>query len=368
MINQPTIKTEPVTAEVQCSIRPSFRVAQVAGMFDLPQQEVSHESFSVELPVKDGPWQIGIIVGPSGSGKSTIARHRFADSYVHQQPWPADQAIIDGLGNHPIKKLYSTLTSVGLSSPPVWLKPYQVLSGGEQFRANLARALLSKKSTIVFDEFTSTVDRTSAQIGSAAIAKAIRRESSSRKFIAVTCHYDVIPWLEPDWVVDMADQSFTRRCLRRPQIELEFCRAKPAIWAQFARHHYLNAKHLPVAQFYVALFNQQPVAVVALVGLWGKKGHKRVARVVVLPDYQGIGIGSRTLDHVCSLEKANGFGLHLTAAHPGILQHCKSSPLWQTKKVYRGSQKKRQFKNGKEVKSALGRQVASFQYVGPAYA
>ena len=351
-MNPSTIRTEAVTAEVQCNIRPSFRVAQVAGMFDLPQQEVSHETFSVELPVADDSWQIGMIVGPSGSGKSTIARHRFASDYIHQQPWDADQAVIDGLGNHPIKKLYSTLTSVGLSSPPVWLKPYQVLSGGEQFRANLARALLSDRSQIVFDEFTSTVDRTSAQIGSAAIAKAIRRDSASRKFIAVSCHYDVIPWLTPDWVVDMADQSFTRRCLRRPQIELEFCRAKPAVWAQF----------------YVALISQQPVAVVALVGLWGTKGHKRVARVVVLPDYQGIGIGSRTLDHVCSLEKANGFELHLTAAHPGVLQHCVNSPQWQTKKVYRGSQKKRQIKNGKEVKSATGRQFASFHFVGPGFA
>ena len=30
------------------------------------------------------------------------------------------------------------------------------------------------------------------------MSKAIRR--TQKKFIAVTCHYDVVDWLEPDWV------------------------------------------------------------------------------------------------------------------------------------------------------------------------
>jgi nicotinate (nicotinamide) nucleotide adenylyltransferase len=33
------------------------------------------------------------------------------------------------------------LTSVGFGSPPAWLRPYDVLSGGERFRCDLARAL-----------------------------------------------------------------------------------------------------------------------------------------------------------------------------------------------------------------------------------
>ncbi len=62
---------------------------------------------------------------------------------------------------------------------------------------------------IAFDEFTSVVDRNVARIGSAAIAKGIRKHQILCRFVAVTCHYDILDWLTPDWVIDMADREFT---------------------------------------------------------------------------------------------------------------------------------------------------------------
>ena len=32
------------------------------------------------------------------------------------------------------------------------------------------------------------------------ISKAVRREN--KQFVAITCHKDVIEWLQPDWVLD----------------------------------------------------------------------------------------------------------------------------------------------------------------------
>lgn len=89
--------------------------------------------------------------------------------------------------------------SVGFGSVPSWLKPYSVLSNGEKVRADLARAML-EKDFIVFDEFTSVVDRQVAKVASIAIHKAIKR--LEKKFIAISCHYDILEWLEPDWVFD----------------------------------------------------------------------------------------------------------------------------------------------------------------------
>jgi hypothetical protein len=68
-----------------------------------------------------------------------------------------------------------------------------VLSTGQQFRCNLARAVALAADPIVFDEFTSVVDRTVAQIGSAAVAREVRRRKL--RFVAVTCHEDV-EWLQ----------------------------------------------------------------------------------------------------------------------------------------------------------------------------
>ncbi len=67
---------------VSCPVHDSFRVQQVAGMFDVPLTEKSSERFEVDIPDVDEHWQIGLIVGPSGSGKSTIARGAFRDGVV----------------------------------------------------------------------------------------------------------------------------------------------------------------------------------------------------------------------------------------------------------------------------------------------
>ena len=48
---------------------------------------------------------------------------------------------------------------VGLGDVPTWLRPYRVLSTGQQFRANLARVLCEAPARVVIDEFTSVVDR-----------------------------------------------------------------------------------------------------------------------------------------------------------------------------------------------------------------
>jgi hypothetical protein len=99
-------------------------------------------------------------------------------------------------------------------------------SNGEQFRVTLARTLAEAPELAVVDEFTSVVDRTVAQIGSHALAKTIR--ASNRRFIAVSCHYDIEEWLQPDGKYDTdsphcaaLDLQFlhflrlTRRAIRR---------------------------------------------------------------------------------------------------------------------------------------------------------
>ena len=101
------------------------------------------------------------------------------------------------------------LCSVGFASPPDWLKGYDCLSQGEKMRVDIARALCLDEPLIVFDEFTSVVDREIAKVSAFAISKAVR--SSKKKFIAVTCHYDVVDWLQPDWVFSTDNMEFSRK-------------------------------------------------------------------------------------------------------------------------------------------------------------
>lgn len=176
------------------------RVQQLLGIFDVPPSKRSEQSWRHEIDLPDD-WNVGVIVGPSGSGKTTLAREAFGKELVSGWDWPADKSILDGFPTAMgIKDITGLLSSVGFSSPPSWVRPFHVLSNGEQFRVNLARTLAEMPDLSVVDEFSSVVDRTVAQIGSAAVAKTVRRRK--QRFVAVTCHYDVLDWLEPDWVYE----------------------------------------------------------------------------------------------------------------------------------------------------------------------
>jgi len=352
-----------IAASVQCDIPSSFRVQQVAGMFDVPITERSVERFEVEVPDADEAWEIGAIVGPSGSGKTTVARSAFGDAVYAGHDWRDGCAVVDGFGSVPIRQVTHTLTAVGFSSPPSWIKPYAVLSNGEQFRCDLARALLLDHPLVVFDEFTSVVDRTVAKVGSAAVSRAVRSGRLGKRLVAVTCHYDVLQWLEPDWVVDMATRTLTRGCLRRPRIRLQVVRCAHTAWEMFARHHYLSGSISRGATCYLALWANRPVAFCAVVGSYGHVGRKRVTRIVTLPDYQGIGIGARLLDYVAAQQRAAGFRISIRASHPAVIGYCKRSSSWRTTAVSKAGDGKHQYAHGRRFRDSIGRSVVSFEYI-----
>jgi energy-coupling factor transporter ATP-binding protein EcfA2 len=360
-----------VDALVECKVHDSFRVQQVAGLFDVPLEEKLRDKFSVEIPALKEDWQIGVIVGPSGSGKTTIAKKAFPKHLFKGGKWPKGKATVDCFGDRPIKEITHVLTAVGFSSPPSWVKPYAVLSNGEQFRCELAYAILNGKDAIVYDEFTSVVDRVVAKIGSAAVSKAIRSGKVQRKFIAVTCHYDVVEWLEPDWVVDMATKRLERGRLRRPDIAIEIFRCHHSAWSLFAKHHYLNASNSRTANCYLATWEGTPVGFCSVLPLLGRKGVRRLSRSVVLPDYQGVGIGSRMTEAVADIYVSDGIRVLATTSNPAMIAHRQKSPAWRVTKVYKlGGTKcdwaaKAKGKGDTDCyKSSAGRAVVSFEYIG----
>jgi ABC-type ATPase with predicted acetyltransferase domain len=187
----------------------SFRAQSVVGSFTLNDVKLQ-KRFKGSMPIEEHEWQIGIIVGRSGSGKSSIAKQLFPDAYITGFEY-THQCILDDLAEDiETSEITRLLCSVGFASPPDWLKAYSCLSQGEKMRVDIARALSLHKKLVVFDEFTSVVDREVAKIASYAISKAIKRQKD-RKFIAVTCHYDVVDWLDPDWVFCTDTMEFDRK-------------------------------------------------------------------------------------------------------------------------------------------------------------
>lgn len=374
-------------------------------MFDLAIEPVSRDTFRAQVPGLDEPWQIGAIVGPSGSGKTSIARAAFGNALYEAQLWPADRAVIDCLGDQPIKQITRTLTAVGFSSPRAWIKPHAVLSNGEKFRCELARALLCNAGVrgqgtgvskdhaeatetsassltpdpwpltppptpLIFDEYSSVVDRTVAKIGSAALSKAIRSGAIATRFVAVTCHDDIIRWLQPDWVLDMSGPLLHRGRVRASPITMRIERADRTLWSLFERHHYLSGTLHRAAMCFVARVEGRPAAFTAVLAFphpirpgW------REHRTVCLPDFQGVGIGTALSDFIASLFVATGKPYFSTTIHPAMIAHRARSRLW---KMHRKPRMVSSHGESSREKTAMsdtcsrGRCTAGFEYIGAA--
>ena len=306
------------------------RVCQLEGLFDISPLDRSEQTWDVSLPIEDRPWNIGFIVGPSGSGKSVVTRELFGEYLAQPARWSDDRSVIEGFPpTMSIKDIAALLSSVGFSSPPAWLRPFRVLSTGEQFRVSVARALAESSDLTVIDEFTSVVDRTVAQIGSAAVAKTIRR--LGKKLIAVTCHYDVENWLQPDWVYQPHLRRFQWRELqRRPAITLRIERCPMDAWTMFRQHHYLSTNLNPRARCFLATWREVPVAFTAVLPMMGFRGRWREHRTVCLPDFQGVGIGMTMSSTVAALTvAATGGSYHSTTSHPGFIAARAHSTNWR---------------------------------------
>jgi ABC-type uncharacterized transport system YnjBCD ATPase subunit/GNAT superfamily N-acetyltransferase len=353
------------TITVESPILESPRVAQIRGIFDLSVEKSSRLQWTVSLPLDERPWNIGLIAGPSGCGKSTLARHFWPECIHRDFTWPTDAALLDGFPAHlPIKDITALLSAVGFSSPPAWLRPFHVLSTGQQFRVTLARLLAEAPDLAVMDEYTSVVDRTVAQIGSAALAKVIRQRG--QRFIAVTCHDDVEPWLNPDWVYRPAENVFTWRCLRRrPALALAIVRCQTSAWRLFAAHHYLSAALNASAVCFLAVWREQPVAFSAWLPFVGAgPPTRREHRTVTLPDYQGAGIGNVLSAAIASMWKALGYRAISTTSHPAMMRARQKSPLWRMHRppsLAAGAERRL-----KKLKHATTRLTAGFEYIGPA--
>lgn len=183
----------------------SFRVNSIVTNFDLDLNHV-HEHFVGNIDIEGREWNVGLIVGGSGTGKSTIAKTCFGDAYIKGYEYNAETVLDDMPKDKSLKEIEKAFTSVGFASPPSWLKPYSVLSNGEKMRVDLARSILENRDIVVFDEFTSVVNREVAKTASYAISKAVKRQG--KKFVAVACHKDITEWLEPDWIYDTDEKRF----------------------------------------------------------------------------------------------------------------------------------------------------------------
>ena len=345
----------------------STRARQVCSMFDVPPQRTARLEWSVNVPSIDDDWSVGLIVGPSGSGKTSVMRKVYGEPPALE--WGAASVVDDFARTLSVQQVTDACGAVGFNTIPAWLRPFAVLSNGEKFRVDLARRLLELPDPIVVDEFTSVVDRQVAQIGAHAVQKYVRK--AGRKFVAVGCHYDVIDWLQPDWVLDMATQSFTRRSLqRRPSVECVVARVPYAAWAMFAPFHYMTKELHRSARCFGLWANGRLAAFCGVLHRPHAKVDdiKGISRVVTLPDFQGMGLAFALIDRVGAAYRGIGQRFRSYPAHPAFVRAHDRSPMWSMIKPAGSysTSPKASATSDPRMATFGARPCAVFQYAGPA--
>ena len=146
-------------------------------------------------------WNIGLICGNSGSGKSTILKHM--KDYANIIPvYDYDKPIVSQFSHLSEEEVCELLSSVGLSSIPIWLNKPNELSNGERTRLDICWILAySNGGIIYFDEYTSVVNRECAKSLSFALQRYVRKHNL--KIVLASCHFDIIEWLNPDWIYNL---------------------------------------------------------------------------------------------------------------------------------------------------------------------
>jgi len=317
---------------VESAISRSARARQLEAMFDVPAAEKCRLAWNGDVPFDVKPWHVGLIVGPSGCGKSTIARHLFDVPAAFD--WRGKSVIDDFDKRFSIEDIARVCQAVGFNTIPAWLRPYGVLSTGERFRVSIARALLELPDPIVIDEFTSVVDRQVAQIGAHAVQKYVR--SNQRQFVAVSCHYDIVDWLQPDWIFEPATMQYTARegLQRRPSLDVSIGRVPYSAWHMFASFHYLTAELHRAARCFVLFVNGHPASFGAML----HRPHPRVkdvmglSRLVTLPDWQGLGLAMILADKLGAAYAAIDKRMHTYPAHPSLVRSFDHSKNWSMRK------------------------------------
>jgi len=201
--------------ELQSEIPNSFRTKMACDSLDINIEEKSKHKLLIEGIKVPNDWSIGLILGASGSGKTTLAKEIFGDD-CFDDTINESKPIIDQLPKDlKYNDCANLLSGIGLTSVPCWVRPVYTLSNGQKARAKAVLQMTKNKDISVIDEWTSVVDRQVAKVMSHCVQKFARR--NKKKIVLCSCHYDILEWLNPDWVIDCNDQKFYNRDLKKKE-------------------------------------------------------------------------------------------------------------------------------------------------------
>jgi len=339
--------TQTFSVTLTSPIATSFRCVKAANSLDIDAKKKAEHHFEVEADISS-PYNVGLIVGASGSGKTTLCKHIFGENCFTEVLDLAKPVIDQFPSSFTYDECAAMLAGVGLTSVVCWIRPAHTLSNGQRARAECALRMATddQHPITLVDEWTSVVDRTIGKVMSHCIAKHARK--FNKQVILASCHYDVIEWLNPDWVIDCNKQEFTDRRLlcrdyqRSERLRFDIRRADRRTWNYFSKYHYLSDR-LPGGHIEVyGLFHgddQVGFQCFANYVPWRTDDLEREKmhsnRTVIHPDYAGLGMGIKLINATSLDMMRRGFDVWAKFSSTPIYLHMVRQPEWKLVDVQR---------------------------------
>lgn len=156
---------------------------------------------------------------------------------------------------------------------------------------------------------------------------------------------------------------------------MEFRKVDSSYWKHFKEHYYLDL-NMPVgAGYFIGTVNGELVCHLAVACMFQNNAY-RATRLVVMPEWQGAGVGTKFLEWVCEYHKtgngqrAKRLPTMFHTSHPQLIGYLKRSEKWVLKSQNLHGAKSRIKKSGTSIgkgKKFMGghfRAVQGFKYIG----